>query len=317
MTTLSAPHRGIPATDARERFCLELFDALWARYRSRVPAVRSYEKVVQEAGAAFVNDHIAFRTFALQEPALGLWTISRVFEALGYAARGAYHFPDKHLGSIHFQHPNRLFPKLFVSELKTWELSPSARRTILKAVKKHRALPSTEFLSALASLEDAAPAARARLLKQAVALFAELPWPLPPKRDVLSLNKESQFAAWVLVHGYDVNHFTSSINSHGVDALADIEKTVEALRRAGVPMKAEIEGEKGSKLRQSATEAAVVDVWVKDGARRVKLPWTYAYFELAERGETTDPETGQRSRFEGFLGPQAAQLFDMTKVKAS
>ena len=36
-------------------------------------------------------------------------------------------------------------------------------------------------------------------------------------------------------------------------------------------------------------------------------------FELAERGEVTDPDSGARQRFEGFLGPQATQLFDMTK----
>jgi hypothetical protein len=46
------------------------------------------------------------------------------------------------------------------------------------------------------------------------------------------------------------------------------------------------------------------------------MPWTYAYFELAERGEVAD-ESGRRGRFEGFLGPQATQLFEMTKVKAT
>jgi hypothetical protein len=54
---------------------------------------------------------------------------------------------------------------------------------------------------------------------------------------------------------------------------------------------------------------------VRQGTRRGRLPWTYAYFELAERGEVTDPETGRAARFEGFLGPQATQLFEMTKVK--
>ena len=43
------------------------------------------------------------------------------------------------------------------------------------------------------------------------------------------------------------------------------------------------------------------------------MPWTYAYFELAERGPVIDPSTGDTSQFEGFLGPQATQLFDMTR----
>ena len=32
------------------------------------------------------------------------------------------------------------------------------------------------------------------------------------------------------------------------------------------------------------------------------MPWSYAYFELAERGPAPDPETGRQARFEGFLG---------------
>jgi len=50
--------------------------------------------------------------------------------------------------------------------------------------------------------------------------------------------------------------------------------------------------------------------------REGTLPWSYAYFELAERGEIADAETGRRGRFEGFHGAQATQLFEMTRVTA-
>ena len=43
-------------------------------------------------------------------------------EALGYAAAACYEFPDKKLSSIHYRHPNPQLPKLFISQLKTWEL---------------------------------------------------------------------------------------------------------------------------------------------------------------------------------------------------
>jgi hypothetical protein len=46
---------------------------------------------------------------------------------------------------------------------------------------------------------------------------------------------------------------------------------------------------------------------------QAEMAWSYAYFELAERGTVLDPDSGQRRRFEGFLGPQATQLFEMTK----
>jgi hypothetical protein len=139
---------------------------------------------------------------------------------------------------------------------------------------------------------------------------------LPQQATLEALHKVSQYAAWTLVHGYNVNHFTSLVNSHGVDAIGDLEKTIGALKAAGVPMKAEIEGEPGSKLRQSATEAVTIDVNVLDDQGRVvSVPWTYAYFELAERNEVVDAATGKTGRFEGFLGPQATNLFEMTRVK--
>src|SRR5205814_6923126 len=122
-------------------------------------------------------------------------------------------------------------------------------------------------LASLFNLEKASQAERTRLLHVMVNYFAELPWELPQKKDVQELDQESQFAAWVLVNGYDVNHFTASINSHGVSSLDDIEKTVAAMKGAGIPMKPEIEGERGTKLRQSSTEAAVIQVPVRDGTR--------------------------------------------------
>ncbi|MBI1904056.1 MAG: DUF1338 domain-containing protein [Planctomycetia bacterium] len=308
------PHRRIATQNAREGFLVELFDRLWDPYRKRVAHVAKYEEVVRTAGGKFVNDHIAFRTFACQTPSTGIASVSRIFEALGYTAAGCYVFPDKLLAAVHFQHPNAEFPKLFVSELQTWRLDAESRRVILKTVAGHRASVKDDVLSALARLDEDRTE-RSELMDAALDWFCKLPWEPPEKATVTALNKASQYAAWVAVHGYNVNHFTALINSHGTPALADIEKTAAALAQAGVPMKKEFEGARGSKLRQTATEAVVIDVDVLDSGRPAKMPWTYAYFELAERGEVADPETGRRARFEGFLGPQATNLFEMTRVK--
>lgn len=310
----SGMHRAVAGDNEQERFLADVFDRLWDRYRERVNWVREYERVVRAAGGTFVNDHIAFRTIGSQQPAAGIFTLGRIFESLGYRAANCYQFPDKFLSSIHFQHPNGNFPKLFISELQTWKLSRTARETIDRAVKTHRPPLASDVLAEVAALGTSAPNNRDELLATIVREIEELPWQAPAKDEVLAVNKESQFAAWVLVHGYNVNHFTSLINSHGVAALDDIEKTIAALQKAGIPMKAEIEGARGTKLRQTATEAAMVDVPVREGGTVTKMPWTYAYFELAERGDITDPETGKRGRFEGFLGPQATQLFEMTRV---
>ncbi|MGH7202572.1 MAG: 2-oxoadipate dioxygenase/decarboxylase family protein, partial [Planctomycetaceae bacterium] len=133
----NGPHGRIAVECERDRLAQELFDALWDRYRRRVEHVAAYERVIADAGATFVNDHIAFRTFGWQLPTAGIVSVSRIFETLGYRAAGCYHFPDKHLGAIHFQHPNGQFPKLFISELQSWELPETAREIIGRTVAGH------------------------------------------------------------------------------------------------------------------------------------------------------------------------------------
>lgn len=296
--------------DARERLALDLLDALWRGYRARVPYARTYERLMRAGGGSFINDHVAFRTLACQSPAEGLSQVARPFEALGYAPAGAYVFPEKRLSALHFRHPNPRFPKLFVSELKVWELPPAERRAVLRSVRRARPGLTDGELADIRGAGGLSPGRRERLLKRLLAFFRR-PWPPPRKADVLAVERVSQYAAWTLLFGREVNHFTASVDSQR--AIKGIERTVFALRRAGVPMKAEIEGRPGSRLRQSATETAPALAAVREGGRTTRLPWGYAYFELAERGLRRDPETGRRTRFEGFLGGQAANLFEMTR----
>lgn len=314
MTANFGPHQSIASSDPRDKFTADLFDRLWDIYRARVAYVQTYEQVVRDQGATFVNDHIAFRTFAAQRPLTGISSLSRIIEALGYRPAGVYQFDDKHLNATHYEHSNAQFPKVFISELRTWELAPEAER-IWKYTAQQRPALDDAVLVRLADPRELQGSGRNELMQTVVQQFTELPWPVPEKVDVEALNKKSQYAAWVLVHGYSVNHFTSLVNSHGVESLQDLERTIAALKKAGVPMKSEIEGEPGSKLRQSATEAVMIDVEVQDGGQRRKMPWSYAYFELAERNPVIDPATGKKVRFEGFLGQQATNLFEMTRVK--
>src|SRR5687768_5783217 len=149
----SGPHSAIAVSTPGEKFAAELFDALWETYRRRVSYVATYEQVIQAAKATFVNDHIAFRTFAVQQPLAGIASVSRVFEALGYRAAGSYHFEDKQLSAIHFQHTNPQFPKLFISELKVWELPQEAREIINRSTRSHRPSLSEDVLAALHHLD--------------------------------------------------------------------------------------------------------------------------------------------------------------------
>ncbi len=291
---------------AHTAFLERLFSLLWDEYRDRVSYARVYENILKACGGSFRNDHLALRTFATQERWSGIAAISRPFEALGYRPAGTYDFPDKHLTSIHFAPPSENLPKLFVSELRVWELSPRARRVVLASTVRTAPGLNDAELADLSNLAAIGARKREKLLRRWAAQFARR-WPAPKAADATALERESQFGAWTLLHGHTVNHFTAAVHAHAVDALDDIEKTIAAMKAAGVPMKPEIEGDPGSSLRQSSTAAVVIPVEMRSGSRVVKKPWTYAYFELAER-----PLHNGR-RFEGFLGGQATNLFDMTR----
>ncbi|MEE3372530.1 MAG: DUF1338 domain-containing protein [Planctomycetota bacterium] len=310
----SGPHRHVQIHNIREQFLVDLFDQLWNTYRRRVPYARQYEQLIAQSGDTFCNDHIAFRCFACQQPCIGLVFLTRIFETLGYSVAGNYSFDDKHLSAVHLQHTNPGLPKLFISELRTWELDPAVATIICQLVSEAELTIADQHLRELDCLENLGIEVRAILMNRVFEFFQQLPWPAPDRLNLERLSQASQYAAWVSVHGFSVNHFTALINAHTTQALADIDLTANALRKAGVPMKPTIEGKVGSKLRQTSTESSIVKVPVLEKGRSIEIDRPYAYFELAERGSVIDPQSGRSCRFEGFLGAQATHLFEMTQA---
>jgi Domain of unknown function (DUF1338) len=296
----------------------QLLDRLWTQYKKRVSYAAQYEKMVEEKGGHALNDHIAFRTFNTKvgsQPA-GTAALSRIFEPLGYQRKDCYVFKDKKLTAWHWQHktnPNN--PKLFISQLEVDQLSQPSRDAIAKTIGAAPDLISASDLSLLAELGKGKEigAKDAEVLTAHLVKFFGRPWAPPQKKIIQDINKESQYAAWTLLHGNSVNHFTAYINEQKVKEWPDIEATVAALRNAGLPMKPEFEGERGTKLRQSSTQAVDEDCDVIDeNGKPGKLKWSYAYYELAERGNVPGPD-GKPTRFHAFLGEQATNLFEMTK----
>ena len=135
----------------------------------------------------------------------------------------------------------------------------------------------------------------------------------PAGSTIEAVNAVSQYGAWVLLHGYEVNHFTASINRQNSSVYPDLESTVRGLKELGIPMKDRIEGSRGTGLRQTATQAVIEPTTVVDDATNLlsQIQWPYAYFELAQR-YPLGPDAPEV--FQGFLSPQAANLFEMTRL---
>ncbi|MGQ8337333.1 DUF1338 domain-containing protein [Sunxiuqinia sp. A32] len=302
----------------RNEILTALLDALWKKYLKRVSYAKTYVGLVKEKGGKVVNDHIAFRTFNTNtgEQPSGIEAIRHIFLALGYQPAGHYTFRQKKLNAIHFQHPNPLFPKIFISQLEVAELPGWAQKLIDEQVENSPYLLTSQAEKEIRKLTvdgELEKSEAEHLLDELPGYFTR-PWGIPKQRSIEKLNEVSQYAAWTLLHGNSVNHFTAFINFQEVKEWPDLQTTCEALAEAGVPMKETIEGQKGSKLQQSSTQAVseMVEVTTVDGSIG-KIPWTYAYYELAERGLVES--NGKQIMFSGFLGEQATHLFDMTSKK--
>ena len=298
-----------------------LWQHLWEIYRDRVPYARAYEAMIEAAGGTVANDHIAFRTLRTTVDCdegpihLGIPYLACLMEWLGYEFVEDYHFPDRHLYAHAYRHPQQeeySLPKLFISELIVEELPDELIEHIQTTVHSgHFCLLATWQYQLLNPRSLITVDQRLDLIKQLTAIFCR-PW-APPKRQVVeAVNAVSQYGAWVLLHGYSVNHITGYINRQQTALYPDIESTVQALKHQGVPMKETLEGSKETGLQQIATRAAIEPVAViNDQGELDEIPWSYAYYELAERHPIAP---GQTTLFEGFISNQAKQLFEMTRT---
>lgn len=296
---------------------LQLFSLLWQEYSARVTYARIYQQMITAAGGTLANDHIAFRSLRLSVDSpegkinLGMNYLSQIAEALGYEPAGEYIFPQTHLYARHYHHPQQAefdLPKLFISELIVDELPDNIAQLIFQTVST---IPDN-FTSPVKYFHQ--EKANDEIIAQQLQKVLSRPWLTPRRSVVEQVNNITQYGAWVLLHGYAVNHFTGYVNRHQTLEYADIDNTARGLANLGVPMKAEIEGNITCGLRQTATQAVQEMVTVIDdiSGKEIQIPWTYAYYEIAQR-YPVEIEPGKQELFDAFLGNNAQQLFEMTR----
>ncbi|WP_138502384.1 DUF1338 domain-containing protein [Nostoc sp. PA-18-2419] len=302
----------------KPEIALHLWKLLWQEYSTRVNHARTYQQMITAAGGNVANDHIAFRSLRLfvdsphRRVNLGINYLGQIAEALGYVAAGEYTFAQTHLYARHYYHPQQEefnLPKLFLSELIVDELPSNIAQIISQTVSsiQHQLTPPVNLL--LEKQENIET-----ITKQLQQIFTR-PW-LPPQYSVVEqVNQVTQYGAWILLHGYAVNHFTGYVNAQNTAKYPDIDTTANGLANSGVPMKAEIEGNVACGLRQTATQAVTEMVTVLDDSSglEIQIPWTYAYYEIAQR-YPVEVKPGKQVLFDAFLSSNAQQLFEMTRL---
>ena len=295
-----------------------LVENLWQHYLLRVPYARTYSDIVTARGGKVVHDHLAFRTFNTNtgEQPSGIRAFGHLLEILNYRKAGKYKFPKMRTLAAHYEHPDPLLPKIFVSQLEVAELPEWAQYIIRDSVAETPYLLSDEAIELMNILGDRGSITNeaAEILIEEITGYFRRPWKLPLREDLLKINDISQYAAWTLLHGNSVNHFAAFINLQNVADWPDIETTCRAMAAAGIPMREQVEGEKGSILRQSASKAVKEIISFRGENGEIEdMPWTYAYYEFTERGYVISDE-GEKL-FTGFIADQATHFFKMTETR--
>lgn len=246
-------------------------------------------------------DHLAFRTFGVE--GLGIASVAQLFTDFGYTRRDAFDFPAKKLRAYWYSPPDPDLPRIFISELKVEELSPEAQLVVRKY--------------------SGGPGAAALLGKYGAmsSLLGVQPWCTPSLEDWELLSKESEYAAWVLVHGYALNHTTIAVHrleehEGGLATLnAFLQEQGFVLNDSGGVTKASPDG----LLLQSSTVADRVSYCFRGGETRL-VPG--AYIEFAERrvlpqfAGLQPGEFGEQQRRDGFETASAERIFESTTLAA-
>lgn len=283
-----------------------VMDGLMRRYRERVPDVMKITNAMQSAGLIqsfqdIENDHVAFRTLGV--PHLGIASFEKIFLAYGYEKRDYFHFEGKKLNAYWFSPPSPEFPRIFVSELRVWDLPEHIQNIILKYTQNIQVDP----VDAL-NLQDG----------EAVDAFLHQPlWDLPTWEDFETLQAESEYAAWVIYNRYYLNHYTISVHNlpQGFDDIYRFNSFLVdigiKLNDAGGVVKVSPDGG----LLQSSTVAEMIDATFAGGdVHRI----AGSYVEFAERKvlpafqDLPKDQITRAHRRDGFETGNADKIFEST-----
>ncbi|WP_299181425.1 DUF1338 domain-containing protein [uncultured Neptuniibacter sp.] len=257
----------------------DMLQAMWQDYLQLNPDARKIHLLFEQHNSQVLNDHIALRTFDLEE--VNLEQLAQPFCRAGYIQAGEYDFPTKHLYAQHFEHPDPQHPKIFISQLMTEALSPDNQLLIHSLIADiDPQLPSTDQFC-----------------------YSGRPWELSFS-EYEQLLTESEYAAWVAAFGFRPNHFTILVNA--LESHRTIEAVNAFLKQQGFQLNSaggEVKGGADQYLAQSSTLANLVTVSFSDG--ETQIPG--CYYEFALRYPLP---TGQL--YQGFVAASADKIFEST-----
>lgn len=256
----------------------QIFSRLWTDYASQNPSVQKVYDLFVSKGEVVENDHIAFRTF--DDPRVGIDVLAEVFLKAGYRYAGDYHFEEKKLYAKHFEIENG--PRVFISQLLTSEFSPFLQNTVKQLIDQ---IPT-------------------QLLGSDELVFSGNTWKPVSYEVYEKLRVESEYAAWVYVHGFMANHFTVSVNQlRHYKTLQEVNSLLKDNEFRINDSGGEIKGTPAELLEQSSIRSEMVHLQFLEGIKEVPG----CYYEFALRYPDTDGRL-----YSGFIAKSADKIFEST-----
>jgi hypothetical protein len=240
-----------------------------------------------------------------------------------YKERDKYHFADKQLDAIWLEPPetegrkcDQVAPKIFVSELILKTFAPEFQKIVTDATSQVKASPVAKIRE-LSQKAVAGDQKSADLLVEECVSFLSggAPWARPSFESYEVLRKDSEYAAWTLLFGFNINHFTVSVQL--MKTFTDIHGLNKFIQTdLGIPMNTTGGITKGTpelRLEQSSSLAVQLPVRFQNGSRT--LP--YAFVEFAYRWplEGKKPDGMWHSYYQGFVVNNADKIFESTNVR--
>lgn len=256
-----------------------MLDAMWLDYLELNPEARQIHQLFSDLNYQVLNDHIALRTFDLED--VNIEQLAKPFIAAGYKAAGEYHFSAKKLYAQHFQHDDLTLPKIFISQLMTESLSSENQLLVHNLI---------------AEIDP-------EQLQADNLCYSGRPWELS-YGEYEQLLRQSEYAAWLAAFGFRPNHFTIFVNA--LTSHNSIEEVNQFLKENGFQLNTaggEVKGGAREHLAQSSTLANKVMVSFSDSEQMIPG----CYYEFAKRYSLEDGQL-----YQGFVAESADKIFQST-----
>ena len=283
-----------------------------AKFARNVPDFVALQRLVKEQGGTFRNDHGAIRTADLALRDL----FARAAGVLGLKRELDYEFPAKKLKSFDLQVPGKDAGqfKVFVSQVDLHAFPKDVAALVREDCAEQAGAYDFGPFEHLVGLAERDHGLAERDAEAFLDVFVNrlMNRNGPPlKRATLeAVAAVSGEAASALALGPDFNHVTIDVRAAGFDG---IEAMAAAMAARGFRMLPAIQGQRGSKLRQTATLAATMDTPVREADGTIGTAQTEKQFvEIIERNKVEPHE----AIFKNFLAANAEKIFDAASTKA-